>query len=308
MRIPADAYFISANQGRLQQADLSDTMNVLSSPGLMEFVTKNNLQDLQKEPFNFFKCCISDTPHDQTYNYPRVKKLMEIYSNYRYEQNDGLYPVFLKPVRKLSVWDVAKGLRNYYNNTSHDPYQQKNPKEPYRPISVFRASLSHITQTRADLPDDIAIVQYIALGMTDLSAYLPFYKGLPDLPKEYQGAGGTTDDHSLFWKYRKLQALVLQDYPRFAPMVHAAVARFEKDIVKKQASMERNYLMMSLKDLTAARRLIQTFTNEMIAQQNRMVAELTIGITKTLGMQNLTNEQYTDLILKTEKLYHFHGA
>ena len=308
IRIPADAYFVSANQGRFQQADLNDTMNVLSSPGLMEFVTKNNLQDLQKEPFNFFKCCISDTPHDQTYNYPRVKKLMEIYSNYRYEPNDGLYPVFMRPVRKLTVWDVAKGLRNHYDNTSHDPYQQKNPKEPYRPISVFRASLSHITQTRADLPDDIAIVQYIALGMTDLSAYLPFYKGLTDLPKEYQGARDAADDHSMFWKYRKLQALVLQDYPRFAPMVHAAVAKFEKDVARKQAAMEKNYLMMSLKDLTAAKRVIQIFTNEIIAQQNRMLAELTAGIAKTLGMQNLTNEQYTDLILKTEKLYHFHGA
>lgn len=308
MRIPDDAYFVSANQGRLQQADLSDAMNVLSSPGLMEFVTKNGLHDPKKEPFNFFKCCISNTAHDQTYNYPRVKKLLEVYSNYRYEQNDGLYPVFMKPVRKLSVWDIAKGLRNRYDGSSHDPYQQKNPQEPYRPISVMRASLSHITQTRSELPDDIAAVQYIALGMTDLSAYVPFYKGLTDIPKDYQGARDTADDHSMFWRYRKLQVLVLQDYPRFAPMVHAAVAKFEKSVAVKQAAMEGSYLKLWQKDRKAARRLIQTFTNGVIAQQNRMLAELTAGIAKTLGMQNLTNQQFTDLIRKTEKLYHFHGA
>ena len=308
MRIPDEAYFVSANQGRFQEADLSDSMNVLSSAELKEFVTKNKLQDPQKEPFNFFKCCISNTPHDQTYNYPRVKRLLEIYSNYRYERNDGLYPVFMKPVRKLSVWDVAKGLRDRYNNTSHDPYQQKNPGEPYRPITVMRASLSHITQTRADLPDDIAQVQYIALGMTDLSAYLPFYKGLTDIPEEYQGAGDTADDHSMFWKYRKLQVLVLQDYPRFAPQAHSAIAKFEKEVAVSQSAMEKRYLKLYQKNPKAAKQLIQIFTNKVVAKENRMLADLTAGIAKSLGMQNWTNQQYTDLIRKTEKIYHFHGA
>jgi dipeptidase len=137
---------------------------------------------------------------------------------------------------------------------------------------------------------------------------VPFYKGLTDIPKDYQGAGDTADDHSMFWKYRKLQVLVLQDYPRFAPMVHAAVAKFEKSVAVRQAAMEKSYLNLWQKDRKAARRLIQTFTNGVISQQNRMLAELTAGIAKTLGMQNLTNQQFTDLIRKTEKLYHFHGA
>ncbi len=172
----------------------------------------------------------------------------------------------------------------------------------------MRASLSHITQTRTDLPDDIAHIQYIALGMTDLAAYVPFYKGLTDLPKEYQGAGNAADDQSLFWKYRELQVLVLQDYPRFAPKAHAAIAKFEREIVKMQAAMEKTYLRLYQKDRRAAKRLIQIFTDEVIKKQNRMLAGLVSSLAKKLGMQNLTNEQYTDLIRKTEKLYHFHGA
>ncbi len=124
IRIPDEAYFVSANQGRFQQVDLGDPMNVLASPGLMEFLNKNELYDPQKELFNFFKCCISDTPHDQTYNYPRVKELLEMYSNTLYEPNDGLYPVFMKPARKPVGMGCGPGVAQ--------PLQQHRP----RPVSA----------------------------------------------------------------------------------------------------------------------------------------------------------------------------
>ncbi len=308
LRIPDDAYFISANQGRFQQADLQDIRNVLSSPGLMAFVTTHRLYDPQQGPFNFFKCCISNTPHDQTYNYPRIRQLLTLYSNLNEDRNDGLFTVFPKPVRPLSVWDVAAGLRNHYNGTSHDPYQTQNPQEPWRPISVLRASLSHITQTRPDLPDALAHVQYIALGMTDLSAYVPFYQGLTEIPGEYQGARDVADGDTLFWKYRKLQALVLQDYPRFAPKVRTAISRFEQETARRQVAMEKLYLKVWRQDPAAAKRLIQTFTDETLARQQQMLTALTTRIAKDLGMENLTDPQYTDLIRQIEKTYHFHGA
>ncbi|MBF0118842.1 MAG: C69 family dipeptidase [Desulfobacterales bacterium] len=308
MRIPDDSYFVSANQGRFQEAELNDTMNVLSSKGLLDFAISNKLFDPKQEPFNFFKCYISNTPHDITYNYPRVKTLLQIYSNYNYDKNDGLYPVFMQPKKKMTVWDVAAGLRNKYNGTPNDPYQTKNPKEINRPICVLRASLSHITQTRPDLPDDIAYTQYIALGMTDLSVYIPFYKGITNIPKEYQGAKDKADNDSMFWKYRKMQVLVLQDYPRFSPMVHASISKFEKDISLKQAEMEKKYLNIYLKDRALAKKIIQDFTNTIIAKESKMVSDITTKIAKALGMENLTNEQYTDLLNKTEATYHFHGA
>ena len=307
-RIPDNSLFISANQGRFQQAAFDDPMNVLASPGLLEFTVKNGLHDPAKGKFNFFNCCISDTTHDHTYNYPRVRELLKFFANISYQNEDGLYPVFVQPSRKVSVQDVATALRNHYNGSPHDPYQNRNPQEPYRPISVMRASLSHITQTRPDLPGDIAVVQYIAIGMTDLSTYIPFYKGLTEVPKGYQGARNTIDGNSLFWKYRKLQALVLQDYPRFAPLVHKAVAAFEKKTAARRATMEAAYLKLWQKDGKKAKNLIQHFTTTTVADQERMLAQLTATLAGQLKLQHLTDQQYQELINKTEKLYHFHGA
>jgi dipeptidase len=307
-RIPDDSVFFSANQGRLQQADLSDSMNFVSSPGLMEFAVKNGLHDPAKGEFNFFQCCIADTEHDHFYNYPRVRELLKMFAGIRYEKEDGLYPVFVKPTAKIGVSDVAKALRNHYNGTEHDPYQLKNPKEPYRPISVMRTALSHITQTRQGLPDDIAVVQYIAAGMTDLSVYIPFYKGITKVPATYKGAKDKVDSVSLFWKYRKLEALTLQDYPRFAPLVHKEIAVFERRVAEMQSVMEANYLKIWQKDKNRAKRLIQQFTDAVVSEQERLIARLVATIAGKLGLKNMTDPQYQELIDTTEKLYHFHGA
>jgi len=307
-RIPDDCFFVSANQGRFQTADMEDPMNVMSSPGLVAFAAAHGLYDPQSGPFNFFRAYVRDIENDKTYNYPRVRELLRIYSGLEYRSEDGLYPVFVKPKKKISVRDVAQGLRNRYEGTAHDPYQHRNPKEPYRPISVIRTTVSHITQSRPDLPGDLAAVQYIALGMTALSAYIPFYQGLTDIPREYGVATDKADNVSVFWKYRKLQALVMQDYPRFAPQVTAAAARLEKDIAGMQTKMEKEYLRVHRRDAGTAKKLIASFTRAVLAKQERMLTDLTKRIAAALGMENLSNEQYTEMIRKVEAAYHFHGS
>jgi dipeptidase len=307
-RLPADSYLVSANQGRFQDVDFNDPMNVMTSAGFVDFLVEHKLYDPAGEAFNFFTCCISDGEHDHTYNYPRVRELLKLFSGVEYDRMDGLYPVFVQPDRKLTVQDVAAGLRNRYQGTPHDPYMHQNPKEPYRPISVMRASLSHITQTRPDLPGDIAVINYIALGMPDLAVYMPFYKGLTDLPSAYQGATGQIDDHSMFWRSRKMQALVLQDYPRLALAAHEAIAQFEADLAAKQAAMEDQYLALWRQDQDAARKLIQSLTDHAVADLERMLDDLTIRLAKELGLENLTDEQFFELIMGIETKYHFHGA
>ncbi|WP_052507002.1 C69 family dipeptidase [Desulfonatronovibrio magnus] len=307
-RLPADTFFVSANQGRFQELDFQDPMNVMTSQGFEEFLIQNHLYSPEKEAFNFFKCCISNSKDDHTYNYPRVRELLRLFSGIEYEYQDGLFPVFVQPKRKLTVQDVAEGLRNRYQGTPHDPYMNENPKEVYRPISVMRASLSHITQTRPDLPRDIAVINYIALGMPDLGVYMPFYKGLIDLPSAYQGATGQIDDHSMFWRSRKMQALVLQDYPLLASTAHQAIAEFEADLAVRQSSMETEYLALWQQDRNAAQKVIQEFTDQAVADLERMLDELINRFASELEMGILTDDQFFELIMDIEKKFHFHGA
>jgi len=81
-RIPDDSYFVSANQGRFQTADIADRMNVMSSPGLIAFAATHGLYDPKSGPFNFFRAYIRDIENDKTYNYPRVRELLRLYSDF----------------------------------------------------------------------------------------------------------------------------------------------------------------------------------------------------------------------------------
>jgi dipeptidase len=131
------------------------------------------------------------------------------------------------------------------------------------------------------------------------------------------GKGATVDgsiiiarneDTSVFWKNRKLQALVMQDYPRFAPMVIAAIVDLEKNIARMQERMEKDYLKIYTKDAVSAKRRIASFNRAALSKQDKMISRLTRKIASSLGMENLTDEQFTEMIRKVEAAYHFHGA
>lgn len=111
-------------------------------------------------------------------------------------------------------------LRNHFDGTEHDPYTNGlNGNEPWRPISVFRTYESHVMQVRPELPQEIGEVTYVGLGMADLTAFVPYYSGLKAYPQHYAIGTDKADNDSIYWKYRKLQTLVMTDYPQFAPIV-----------------------------------------------------------------------------------------
>ncbi len=324
-RLPNDSFFVSANQGRTQKINLHDANNFMGSGDLIKFAVDNDLYSPKsrgfwgwltgsnevnpEESFNFFKIYVENGEHDKTYNYPRIESLEQLYTGNSYTGGDGLFPVWETPVKKLSVADVAAGLRLHYQDTEFDPYTTQNPKAPYRPASVMRAIFSHITQIRPNLPDDIGYVEYVAIGMPDLSIYIPFYRGLPEIPPSYQTAvDGVPDNTSEYWKYRKLQALVMQNYPKYAPMVHEQFLQFESEMFVKQAAVEETYMKLYEMDPKQADKLLQQFTEILISQADVLVGNLTKKIASDLKMNNLSNADYAKLIDKTEKEYHYGGA
>ena len=126
--------------------------------------------------------------------------------------------------------------KDHYDMSEHDPYQfGLRGDEPWRPISVFRTYESHIMQVRPWLPQAIGCLIHLAFGMADLSLYLPFYQGLETVPQHYGCGTDHCDRRSVYWKFRKLQTLVMTDYAGLAPMVKTAFAKFEADLAPRMA-------------------------------------------------------------------------
>jgi len=307
-KLPNHAYFVSANQGRFQEVNLKATRTTLASPGLRRFAIQHDLWEPRAEAFNFLRSFVSDTPHDATYNYPRVERLISRYSGLDVSARAPYFPVFLKPNRKLSVWDVASGLRDHYQGTANDPYQTQNPAAPYRPMAVLRTAHSHIMQKRPGFPKGLETVLYLALGMEDLAPYLPLYSGLPAVPRALDIQTSLNDEEALYWNVRKMQALVFQNYPKYAPWAHQVIQDFEREIQQRQIALESAYRARYRKDPTTARGQIQAFTDLLITEAKHRLDGVSARIIADLGIPAPSHDDIIRMLTEAEKKYHYGGA
>lgn len=296
-KLPRDQYFVSANQGRLRNYNPEDKANYLGSKTLISFAEQHGLYNLKDGEFDFHKAYSQDVENDVTYNYPRVWTVQHMFNpDLKTTITDGTaFPVFLKPAHKISVADVQTALRNHYQGTAHDPYANNNPKEPYRPISVFRTQESHVLQVRPKLPKAIGEVAYVAIGMPSLSVYVPYYQGMEHYLAGYDKGTNKFSDDSVSWKYRQLQTLVMQNYNAYAPEVEKAYAEFEKNTAVQQTAMEKEYLKLYQSQPQQAQKVLQTFEDK--------VMQDALSLT-----EQLTRQVMTQMTHDTDMKYHFEGA
>jgi dipeptidase len=297
VRIPDNMYFVSANQGRFRDIDLNDHANVIASKGLVDTALQNGLAKPRTDgKFDFFSAYTENGPSNVYYNYYRVWTVQGLFNpglkNESYK--DGVAPVFLTPEHPMSVVDVENALQNYYQGTENDPYTTQNPKAHYRPISVFRAQESHVLALRDKLPLPIANVEYLELGMTALGIYVPFYQGAK-IPAEYQDNSNVADSTSAWWKFHKLQALVMQNFPKYAPAVQDAYSKLNADIRKDQGRFEQAYVKLYVRNPKQADKLLDDFTARTVARVDALT-------------EKLTNDVLSQISIDVNAKYLFHGA
>lgn len=282
-RLPKDKYFATGNQGRLQAYDINSE-DILGSKNLVEFAIEKGLYNPEKEGvFNFSKAYTRDDERDRTYNDPRVWIIQQQFNpSLKQAVDDGRnFAPLLTPEKKVSIEEAKTMLRNHFEGTKHDPYTNGlNGEEPWRPISVFRTYEAHVMQVRPELPQEIGEITYVGLGMADLTAFVPYYSGLKAYPQHYGIGTNKADSDSIYWKYRKLQTLVMTDYPKLAPIVKKVYQEWEEKTALEQKEMEAKYLAMVKTNKAGADKMLNEFNLRVMAS-----AELLT--------ENLTNELFT---------------
>ena len=145
-KMPSDKYFVSGNQSRYRDYDPE---NDLASADLVEWARENHLFEGE---FDFHEAYSLESENDKTYNYPRVWYLQKKFTpSVETDVKVNNFPVYQTADRPLTVDDIKKAFRSHYDGTEHDPYLHSNPKEPYRPVSIFRTINTHILQVRPGL-------------------------------------------------------------------------------------------------------------------------------------------------------------
>jgi len=296
VKVPDDVYFVSSNQGRLQEIDPSDGENYMTSEGLIDFAIENKLYDPSRDgEFNFRHAFMRIHPADVAYNYRRIYRAMTTFTpSFETDYTKGEFPTFMKPAKPLTKNDVAAMLRDHYQGTDIDPYTLARPDSPYRPIAVLRESNSHITEIKADTAPGIDITTHFTMGMALLGVYLPFYSGIESTPESFAVGDKNASDDSAFWTFRKVQVLAMLNFKEYAPIVQKEYSAFETKVASRQLELEAKYNALYESDPIAAGKMLQDFTDTMAAEALAVA-------------RNLTNVLFTLHTQAIDERYHFEG-
>lgn len=295
-RMPKDQYFVTGNQSRFRTYDPNDKENYLASADLIEFAEKHGLYNPAQGSFDFHEAYARDIKLDTTYNYPRVWGLQQFFSpEIKNDVTKNTFPVFAKAAHKVTLTELRTAFRFHYDNTEHDPYLNSNPKEPYRPVSIFRTTQTHLLQVRPELPQAIGCVNYVAMGMADLGVFLPLYQGITSYPEAYTKGNGESSDDSAYWKFRKIMVLGMTNYNKYAPIIKEAYAKFEAETDQRQREMEEEYLRIYKTQPLHAQDLLQAFSDKIL--------------NSALDLADCLQEKlFTLMTQDIQQEYLFHGA
>lgn len=295
-RMPKDQYFVTGNQSRFRTYNPNDKENYLASADLIEFAEKHGLYNPAQGAFDFHEAYARDIKLDTTYNYPRVWGLQQFFSpEIKNDITKNTFPVFAKAAHKVTLTELRTAFRFHYDNTEHDPYLNSNPKEPYRPVSIFRTTQTHLLQVRPELPQAIGCVNYVAMGMADLGVFLPLYQGITSYPEAYTKGNGESSDDSAYWKFRKIMVLGMTNYNKYAPIIKEAYANFEAETDQRQREMEEEYLRIYKTQPLHAQDLLQAFSDKIL----NSALDLT---------DRLQEKLFTLMTQDIQQEYLFHGA
>ena len=295
-RMPKDQYFVTGNQSRFRTYDPNDKENYLASADLIEFAEKHGLYNPAQGVFDFHEAYARDIKLDTTYNYPRVWGLQQFFSpEIKNDVTKNTFPVFAKAAHKVTLTELRTAFRFHYDNTEHDPYLNSNPKEPYRPVSIFRTTQTHLLQVRPELPQTIGCVNYVAMGMADLGVFLPLYQGITSYPEAYTKGNGESSADSAYWKFRKVMALGMTNYNKYAPIIKEAYAKFEAETDQRQREMEEEYLRIYKTQPLHAQDLLQAFSDKILNSALDLA-------------DRLQEKLFTLMTQDIQQEYLFHGA
>ena len=295
-RMPKDKYFVTGNQSRFRTYDPKDKENYLASADLIEFAEKHGLYNPAQGAFDFHEAYARDVELDTTYNYPRVWGLQQFFSpSIKNDVTKNTFPVFAKPEEKITLTKLRTAFRFHYDNTDHDPYLHSNPKEPYRPVSIFRTTQTHLLQVRPELPQAIGCVNYVAMGMADLGVFLPLYQGITSYPEAYTKGTDESSADSAYWKFRKIMVLGMTNYNKYAPIIKETYAKFEAETDQRQREMEEEYLRIYKTQPLHAKDLLQAFSDKVLTDALKVA-------------DRLQEKLFTLMTKDIQQEYLFHGA
>ncbi|MDD8030570.1 MAG: C69 family dipeptidase [Acidobacteriota bacterium] len=281
VRIPDDQVGISANIPRISEINLKDPDHYLASENVYELAEEMGWWDPEKgEPFKFWKAYSGRKP----FSIREYFVFSQLAPSLKLDINAEELPFSIKPDKKVSVQDVLRLYRETYEGTEFDMskdllVKKRNSEElvkspvvsnwmsrdwmnmintlkpgtvsSQRTIAINACAYATVIQLKSWLPPAVGAVCWFSLDNPALSARIPIFAGVTELPPGFEicGQHGYRED-SAAWIFRRANRLAILRWGDNREIMEETIRVFEEKALTELPLVEKKVLeIMKSKDL-----------------------------------------------------------
>lgn len=289
-RVPDNEVAVIANRYTMNQLDLLDGKDIMSSPGLLEYaVAKGWTSKKTPKNFNFAKVYSKPSSYDSPANILRQWRGTNLLAKKRFRPDEQL-PFSFEPEDKLEKGDLYKVLRDHYEGTEYDlsdNYKNGSPnRTDNRTICTDTTKYSFVAELRRELPLEIRHIAWISFMRPDTNAFCPWYFSIQTPPPGYTRGDTATalahhfmerkEDHNpnyAYWTFAKLSQLIDQDYRERIRHIRKEWRNLENYISKNIKKREKEFSYLAKRDKIVARKLITNYIHQLELRRWFMASE-----------------------------------
>lgn len=225
MKMPDDQIAVFGNHIMIGLVDPNATPEdgFIYSDGLFELIDQLGLAVKEGDLYHLAKSLTQSTrrDYDNMRNWGGMKLMAPSLLEAEYPEYDlnTFYPLFYTPDKKVSVLDVMDVYRYRYEGTPLDVTLEG--QSGNRVIATPNSSQIHILQTFPDWPTQCAAIDWIALGNTEHSVFIPFFSGITDTAAAYKVDGDTYNPQGAYWRFKRICTLAELDRSLYSESTRA---------------------------------------------------------------------------------------
>ncbi len=282
VKLPADKVSVQPNIMLLGVIDVNDTENVVASANLVKLAQDNGfLETDENGNIDVAKTYAEENSGDGQYSrywqglfYVNEEAAAELdVSNI--DNGVNPLPLLIDSTKKLSTLDVLHWLA--YRGEGSKMNSNENPG--IYAIGNNRQAECHVFETRANMPDQLATIQWQAMADAEFSVYVPFYTALvTETLENYQNPDMTPVENSINWNFQVINDLCYNNRATCADNVKAYFEEYQKSLIAQQqeidAVMAEIYAYDPALAAQKATELGLDLSKQVLEMSNSVVAEL----------------------------------
>lgn len=297
-RVPDDHIAVNANASTIKEINLKDKDYFMASDNVYSLAEEMGWWSKKSgKPFNF---AYAYAPQSRTMLACRRRewRVFDLLApSLKLDPNAENYPFSVKPDSLVSIEDMMRVFKDYYEGTEYDmrknltvtdkegktvmsplanPFMKADELALHkvnggwhalgeRSIAVHFTVYATILQCRSDMPDEVGGLCWLALDNVASSIYVPFYANVTDLPETYKTCGRETgfSRKAAWWAFNRLGTLAAKRWGDMRKTVDAAWQPLQADFIKQHYQIEAQALQLLQEGKRAeAIKLLTTFSNQ----------------------------------------------